>query len=450
MFDYHHWLNRFPGTNFHELNIDWLVEAVKILAREMHDFEVVNSISYEGVWDIHKQYKKYAIVTDDNKAYISIDLVPAGIQIDNPAYWVLVANFTQEIADLGNRVIALENKTWHQGREGIDNSTRNILFIGDSYSVFLSDPTQNWPGVAARLLNCSHTLNGLGGAGFVGTAAKTFQDLLEEAPTDSYSDIVFGGGYNDRLVPYSDLQTAVRNAITSAHNLYPNANIWVFNMGASIDSEVKYTLLTPCFAYQAAAEIESGRFQDVSDVLAMRSMLAMDGVHPGSNGEAALGTAIANRLKGAYSMNVQPLTGANITRGDGQSLQLVTFAQHNGQCVMDINYGTCTLTTPISINADGQHPISLGTIANTNIMGGNWSPMFGFIYARGDGYGATQHFYHINGQFRMHDQELLFYPLQIADNSNGAGGTAWLSLTDVQLITLEGLHIIFKGDVYIQ
>lgn len=136
MFNVNHWLNRFPGTNFHELNIDWLVEAVKDIAKELEHFELVNQISYQGIWNITKNYPAWSIVTDNNDGYISLQPVPYGINITNTDYWVKVANFSAELANLGTRVIAaeadideLENGSWLYGKK--------VAWFGDSVSVFM-------------------------------------------------------------------------------------------------------------------------------------------------------------------------------------------------------------------------------------------------------------------------------------------------------------------------
>ena len=111
MFDPKFWLNHYPGTNFHEMNIDWMIEAIKELAKELEQYE------------------------------ISLKPVPAGINITNSEYWESIANFTALIGDLGDRVEALEaadiairasisdldkkiSLTWRD---------RELLFLGDSY-----------------------------------------------------------------------------------------------------------------------------------------------------------------------------------------------------------------------------------------------------------------------------------------------------------------------------
>ena len=129
MFDYRGWLAKYPYTNFHEMNIDWLVEAVKALGHEIENWELVNNLTYAGGWDITKQYTKYSIVTDNNIGYLSLQPVPAGVALTNSDYWVTVADFTALYADLGARVAAIEaNEEYYKSYF----TGKKIVSYGDS------------------------------------------------------------------------------------------------------------------------------------------------------------------------------------------------------------------------------------------------------------------------------------------------------------------------------
>lgn len=85
-------INQFPYSDFHELNLDWIIRTVKDLESEMKDFKNINQMTFEGTWDITKQYKPYSIVFDYDSgySYLSERPVPAGIPISNTSYWFLV------------------------------------------------------------------------------------------------------------------------------------------------------------------------------------------------------------------------------------------------------------------------------------------------------------------------------------------------------------------------
>lgn len=84
-------INQFPYSDAHELNLDWLIAQVKQLRTEMNNFEAVNDIKYLGYWDITKQYEAWSIVYASDYAYISLQPVPAGVNISNSEYWIPVA-----------------------------------------------------------------------------------------------------------------------------------------------------------------------------------------------------------------------------------------------------------------------------------------------------------------------------------------------------------------------
>lgn len=87
----------FPYTNFHDLNLNWVVEELNKLSAEVRDFISINSIKYANPiqWDITNQYEKNTVVLDkDGNAYLSVQPVPAGISLDREEYWTNIGNFS--------------------------------------------------------------------------------------------------------------------------------------------------------------------------------------------------------------------------------------------------------------------------------------------------------------------------------------------------------------------
>ena len=94
--------DQFPYTNFHELNLDWILQALKELEHTIDQFVSINALKYADPiqWDITSQYEKNTIVIDPQTgtAYISAQPVPIGVSLTNPDYWTVVF-------DLGSFVV---------------------------------------------------------------------------------------------------------------------------------------------------------------------------------------------------------------------------------------------------------------------------------------------------------------------------------------------------------
>lgn len=126
--------NKWPYTDFHELNADWLISTARELVEIMDTFVVNNTIKYADPleWDITKQYEKNTVVLDpeSNIAYLSVDAVPSGIGIDNTNYWtpifdlsVVISGIEQMLDDIRNS-ISINN-------EGDNTNTSKAYSIND-------------------------------------------------------------------------------------------------------------------------------------------------------------------------------------------------------------------------------------------------------------------------------------------------------------------------------
>lgn len=89
---------RWPYTDFHNLNLDWILETLKKQDAAIADFISINSITYADPlqWDITRQYPKNQVVLDTNgDGYLSVQPVPIGVEIDNTDYWTKIGNFSE-------------------------------------------------------------------------------------------------------------------------------------------------------------------------------------------------------------------------------------------------------------------------------------------------------------------------------------------------------------------
>ena len=106
--------NKYPYTDFHELNLDWVLKTIKLMDEKLDNFINLNEIKYADPieWDITSQYQGNTVVLDDvnHVAYLSIQAVPAGVALTNTNYWIPILDLrsfydgldalAQEIGDL--------------------------------------------------------------------------------------------------------------------------------------------------------------------------------------------------------------------------------------------------------------------------------------------------------------------------------------------------------------
>ena len=84
----------YPYINVNDLNLDYLLKTIKDLQNVVENFVALNVVKYADPiqWSITRQYEKNTIVIDTatGKAYVSVDAVPSGVDINNTDYWTIV------------------------------------------------------------------------------------------------------------------------------------------------------------------------------------------------------------------------------------------------------------------------------------------------------------------------------------------------------------------------
>ena len=134
-------LNQFPYSDFHEMNLDWIIKQVKNLTGEIHGFKAANNVNYAGIWNITKQYTAWSIVLDQNTGYMMIALqpVPVGIAITNSEYWCLVAPFKIDIAFSESSYNAIANKRVTDKFNEVDANIANLQDTAAEHSSNIED-----------------------------------------------------------------------------------------------------------------------------------------------------------------------------------------------------------------------------------------------------------------------------------------------------------------------
>lgn len=111
MIDFTNFINQFPYMDAHEMNLDWILKAMKQLAAEMNDYEAAHSMGYYGIWENTTQYPAWSIVYADGHLYLSKQPVPAGVDISNTDYWMNVLPFSIDTEFNLNSYNAIANRT---------------------------------------------------------------------------------------------------------------------------------------------------------------------------------------------------------------------------------------------------------------------------------------------------------------------------------------------------
>jgi hypothetical protein len=102
--------HRYPYTDFHELNLDWILCKMRELDSTLTEFTTLNKLQWCGTWDISKSYSAWSLVEDgDGNGYVSTGPVPSGIQLTNADYWQKVANYSALYSAFEQRIELLED-----------------------------------------------------------------------------------------------------------------------------------------------------------------------------------------------------------------------------------------------------------------------------------------------------------------------------------------------------
>ena len=121
------WFNHcYPYTNFHELNLDWVIMTVKKGEADIKDFIGLNTIKYADpiLWDITRQYEANTVVVDPTtgNAYISTKAVPYGTHINNTDYWTQIYNYADVVDTLRDQIAY---------NEGLSTTATRAYSVGD-------------------------------------------------------------------------------------------------------------------------------------------------------------------------------------------------------------------------------------------------------------------------------------------------------------------------------
>ena len=303
------------------------------------------------------------------------------IQLDGGVY-----NIKDETAR--NNLDTFEIKT-NQEITNLKNSknyftNKKFILIGDSYAEGYTPDgnVTSWQEFFVNLSGLTNTIRKYqGGAGFVNISNdKTFQTLLEEVPNDTtITDIVVLGGYNDKSYNETQIQNAFTSFRLKANEKFPNANIYVGEIGWSKDSTQIYSLNQIIKRYKTYAPIcRMAYLKNIEYSLhEYFASFSSDGYHPNSHGQYTIAFSLIQALM-TGSADIQfDYTNINITPSTGVKLENFnnfgcTFSNNIVEVSSQNTMADFKFTTPIT--AKGRTTtIEIGTITSGYIIGSNYS-----------------------------------------------------------------------------
>lgn len=291
--------NKYPYSDFHELNLDWILAQIKKMHADWDEFKAINTITNAGAWDITRSYQIWTIVSDNNAGYISLKPVPAGIAISNTEYWGLIADYDILITNLSDRISDLETAV-----NDIDTllgktlNKRRFIVIADSYGEVVDSDGKNFAKAAFDLLgvpSSRYQIKAKGGTGFKAVYdGQSFLTLLQSADTTDASivtDIFVWGGANDISYSTSDIKAKINEFIAYAKTTFPNAKVQIGHPGTTWNTGTGRLNreANSLNAYRNAGESGASYIAN-SEYILDRSDLMADGdtAHPNPNGVAEM------------------------------------------------------------------------------------------------------------------------------------------------------------------
>ena len=123
-------IHKAPYTNFHDLNLDWIIEVLNEFNTKLTDFVSLASIKYADPiqWDITSQYEANTVVVDiKGNAYLSVRPVPSGVSLDRTEFWTKIGNFDELWADVKQAITP--NDEGHSPTATADRAVNDLVWV---------------------------------------------------------------------------------------------------------------------------------------------------------------------------------------------------------------------------------------------------------------------------------------------------------------------------------
>lgn len=269
----------FPYTDFHNLNLDWLLNTMK---------------------DIEVDWKRYYTEWDEWKDYVTN-------YIENLDYEQAINNYMNGLETSGKLSDIIDSYL------GADY---NVVIIGDSYGQGYTPDgnVTSWTSLLTSRYFYNQTVytQSEGGAGFVaiGQSGNTFEKLMTKIASGMTADarkrvkyVIVAGGWNDISKQISDITGAITSFCKAAKNLFLNASVHIgfiastgfSNIGTTekwkdwMNTKTAYMTTFAPYEYMVGADL----------ALRWNGVLASDYIHPNTVGQGSIADSIYKAVIGA-------------------------------------------------------------------------------------------------------------------------------------------------------
>lgn len=304
--------NQFPFTNFHEMNLDWIINQIK------------NN-------------------TNDIKT-----------NSDN------IKTNTENIEKIENEIGEFKD--------------RFFLCLGDSYGAFQDASLRHWPEYFAEYANIdnNHIFNYcVNGAAFAHQYGNNYIDhfntfISENPDYGKITDIIICGGLNDSS-PYEieHLDNAINAFVIHAKNMIKNCEIHIGYCGYGNDNNETIAgrtaqfRLVACEIYQSAGKYGCKILNGTQYVLHDKKLMFTDEIHPNEAGAKKLGEAVFGCMTTGYYSTIKRDTEISISSANatitGKMSQLI---DNNTITSYSAGILSFSFTSPVKIDAYGSVKIA--------------------------------------------------------------------------------------------
>lgn len=211
-----------------------------------------------------------------------------------------------------------------KGRQNLDDYKKVVdkkfedmknryVIIGDSYLEGYNPDgnVESFGTKLQRMMNVTDedwVMAYFGGTGFVNTVSgKNYKSLTVEAhgrttKPETITHVIYAGGYNDSPYSSENIQKAIIDCYTKMHELFPNAVMYLANIGSTFThNDVLWHLhdnVLHAYDYAGGSNRKICSLGYIGNALHERDMLASDGVHPSDWGQGVIALALSYKLRG--------------------------------------------------------------------------------------------------------------------------------------------------------